>query len=94
MTNISPAELALPIACGALAGLALGLVYFALLRHTVADYLRAASLWRGVALTAVRFAAAAAVFWLLVHWSAAAAFAGLVGFTLARFTLGPDPELD
>lgn len=94
MTHVSAAELAVAIAGGGLAGLGVGLLHFALLRRTVADYVNAAPLWSPLLLTAVRFAAAAAVFWLLVQWSAAAAISGLLGFTLARFALRSDTRLN
>jgi len=87
MTEVAATNLALAIACGALAGFAVGLVYFALLRRTVADYVSAAPLRGPLLLTAVRLAIAALAFWLLVQWSAAAAISGLLGFTLARFGL-------
>ena len=83
----STPSFALAIPTGALTGLALGLVYFALLRRTVAYYVGAAPLSRPLLLTALRLALAATAFWLLVEWSAAAAIAGLIGLTLARFSL-------
>lgn len=86
MEAASP-NLVLAITCGALAGLAVGIVYFALLRRTVADFVNAASIWSPLLLTALRFGLAALAFWLLVQWSAAAAISGLIGFTLARFGL-------
>jgi len=85
MTEVAATKLALAIACGGAAGLVLGLVYFALLRRSVADYTSSAPLWSPLLLTTLRLAAAAVVFWLLVQWSAAAAISGLLGFTLARF---------
>jgi len=94
MTEVAAVRLALAIACGAVSGLAIGLVYFALLRLTVADYVSAAPVRGPLLLTALRLGAAAVVFWLLAQWSAAAAIAGLSGFTLAhlrvRFTTGPN----
>ncbi len=80
-------SLALAITCGSLAGFAVGLVYFALLRRTIGDYVHSAAMWAPLLLTVVRLAAAAVVFWLLVQWSATAAISGLIGFTLAGFGL-------
>jgi hypothetical protein len=87
MTLHAAPSLALAISCGALAGLALGLVYFALLRRAITDYLSGAGLKGPVLLTALRFGIAAVAFWLLVQWSGAAAIAGLLGFTLAQLGL-------
>ena len=86
MTQIASAN-SLAIACGALAGLAVGLVYFALLRRAVAGYVSGADLKGPVLLTALRFGIAAVAFWLLVQWSGAAAISGLLGFTLAQLGL-------
>jgi len=94
MTQIATPSLALAITCGTLAGLVVGLVYFALLRRAVAGYVKGAQLKGPLLLTALRLAAVLIVFFALVQWSAAAAVAGLVGFTLAlltlRFTVGLD----
>jgi hypothetical protein len=87
MTQAAATKLAVAVACGGASGFALGLVYFALLRRSVADYVRVAPLWSPLLLTALRLAAAAVVFWLLVQWSAVAAIAAALGFALARFTL-------
>lgn len=94
MTNISTAELAAALTIGTLAGLAIGLLHFALLRRTVAAYVSAAPLRIPLLQTAARFAAGGAAFWLLVQWNAAAAISGLIGFTLAYFALRPSTELN
>ncbi len=92
MTEAATTNLLLAITCGVLSGLAIGLVYFAVLRRTVTDCVSAAPIWSPLLLTALRLGAAALVFWLLAQWSAAAAISGLLGFTLANlrvpFTAG------
>ncbi len=87
MTEAVAARMALAIVGGALSGFAVGFVYFALLRRTVADYVTAAPLWSPLLWTALRLGAALVVFWLLAQWSAAAAISGLLGFTLAHVKL-------
>jgi hypothetical protein len=86
MSHAAATQMAVTVACGGASGFALGLVYLALLRRAVADYVLARPLWSPLLLTAVRLAAAAVVFWLLVQWSAVAAIAAALGFALARFT--------
>jgi dipeptide/tripeptide permease len=87
MSEIAITKLALAVTCGAAVGFAVGLVYFALLRRSVTDYVRGTSVGRPMLLTVLRVAIAGAAFWLLVQWSAAAGIAGLLGFTLARVRL-------
>jgi hypothetical protein len=86
------ATLVLAVVGGAFAGFVLGFVYLALLRRSVADYTTAAPIWAALVWTALRFGAAFVVFWLLVQWSAAAAIAGLLGFTLAQLRLRTSTE--
>jgi len=92
MTEV--AHLALALICGTLAGLAVGVAYFALLQWSIAGYMGASPLRTPLLLTALRFGLAAAAFWLLVQWSAAAAIGGLLGFTLARFGVRSTMRLD
>jgi len=92
MMEAPTATLVLAIVGGALAGFALGFVHLALLRRSVAGYASATPIWAPPAWTALRFGAALAVFWLLVQWSAAAAIAGLLGFTLAQLSLRSSTE--
>jgi len=87
MSEVAITKLALAVACGAAVGFAVGLVYFALLRRSVADYLSGTSVGRPMLLTVLRVVLAGAAFWLLVQWTAAAGIAGLLGFTLARVRL-------
>jgi hypothetical protein len=87
MSEVAIPNLALTITCSAAVGFAVGLVYFTLLRRSVADYLSGANVPRTMGLTALRAAVAVVAFWLLVQWSAAAGIAGLLGFTLARVRL-------
>jgi N-ATPase, AtpR subunit len=87
MSEVAITSLALTITGGGAVGFGIGLVYFALLRRSVTDYLGGSSVQRPMLLTALRIAIAAAAFWLLVQWSAAAGIAGLIGFTLARVRL-------
>jgi len=84
MMEAATVRLTLVIACGLLAGLTVGLVYFSLLRRAVADYVGAAPVRGPILLTALRLIIAALAFWLLVQWSAAAAISALIGFTMAR----------
>lgn len=72
------------MAGGAVAGLLLGLAYFAHMKRTCGGLLNGASLLLPVAETIVRFAAAIAAFALLMRWGAPAAIGGLAGFTVAR----------
>lgn len=87
MTDAATPGLALAIVCGVLAGFAVGLAYFAMLRRSVAGFVGAGPVWSPLLWTALRLAAAIGAFWLLVQWSAAAAIAGLIGFTLANVAL-------
>ncbi|MEZ5854380.1 MAG: ATP synthase subunit I [Hyphomicrobiaceae bacterium] len=73
------------VAVGSLAGFALGLAYFTLLRRSVE---RLGSDAPGLAATlagsAFRISAVVSLFIALMSWSPVAAVAGLVGFALAR----------
>lgn len=91
MMDAATPGLALTIAGGAGAGFAVGLIYFAMLRRAVAGFVGAQPVWSPILWTALRIALAIGAFWLLVQWSAAAAIAGLVGFTLANVTLRLSP---
>jgi N-ATPase, AtpR subunit len=72
------------MAGGAVAGLLLGLAYFAHMKRTCGLMLNGASPLMPVAETIVRFAGAIAAFALLMGWGAPAAIGGLAGFTVAR----------
>jgi F1F0 ATPase subunit 2 len=68
----------------AVAGLALGLVYFASLRRSVTMFVGGKS-WLGpVALTLGRMGAAVALLYLAAKLGAASLFAALIGFLMAR----------
>ena len=70
------------VAVFALAGLVLGLAHFAVLRWTLAAYLRGA---RGaIPLYAARLAGSALVLFVLVRIGGALVLATLVGFVVAR----------
>ncbi len=71
-------------ATGATAGLLLGVVYFMHIRSMAERYVGGAPPWRAAAGTLARICCAGVTFFLLARWSAAAAIAGLVGFTVAR----------
>lgn len=66
------------------AGLALGVVYFLVLRWTVRLHVGGGSARVLIALYAGRMAAAVAVFWLLAQHGAPALLLGLLGFLVAR----------
>lgn len=73
------------VAVGTLAGFALGLAYFTLLRRSV-ERLGSNAPGLGVTLTgsAFRISAVVGLFMALMSWSPVAAVAGLVGFAVAR----------
>lgn len=93
MTQAALETLALDLGCGAVLGAVLGFIYFSLLRRTVVAYASAGRLHGPLLLTAARLALAAAAFWLLVQWSAAAVISALAGFTMARLWVR-SPEMD
>jgi F1F0 ATPase subunit 2 len=66
------------------AGLALGAVYFLMLRWTVRLHVEGGSALAITALYGGRLAAALAVFWLLAQHGALALLLGLLGFLVAR----------
>ncbi len=78
------ANLALAFTGGTLSGTAIGFLYFALLRRTVAFFASGARVRVPLLLTVLRFCAAIGVFWLLAQWGAAAAIGGVVGFSAVQ----------
>jgi len=84
MTVQSMASIGLVASTATLAGVAVGLCYFAALRRAVASYLSRAG-WRApLALTLGRMLGAAAMFALAARFGALALLASFVGFLLAR----------
>jgi N-ATPase, AtpR subunit len=72
------------VTVGTVAGLLLGVAYFAHLRRTASLYVHGAAPMRAVAETLARVAGALLLFFLLARCSAAAAIGGLVGFSIGR----------
>lgn len=71
-------------------GLAAGLAYFRALNANVRLYVEGGGTWRAALVHGLRFAAAAALFWLAAQWGAGALLAALGGFLGGRFlTLRP-----
>ncbi len=80
MNPISPTDAALGLA----AGLALGALYFALLRWTVRLHVAQASAMGIMALYFVRVALALWAFWAIAQRGAIPLLAALLGFLIAR----------
>lgn len=73
-----------PFAAFGAAGAALGAVYFLLLHRMVRCVAAGGPVLNSVALSLLRYALAAAVFWWIVQMGAAALIASLAGFSLVR----------
>jgi len=84
MTGQSLASIGLVASTATLAGVALGLCYFAALRRAVAAHLARAGWHTPLALTLGRMLGATAMFALAARFGAVALLASFVGFLLAR----------
>ncbi|MEZ5931059.1 MAG: ATP synthase subunit I [Alphaproteobacteria bacterium] len=83
MSDIGAITVALPLA----AGIALGLLYFALMLKTVRLHASQDNAEWLIPLHLLRFAIAVPAFWLAAQWGALALLLTLAGFILARYAV-------
>lgn len=77
---------------GAVAGFAIGVVYFLALMRTVRACTHGGSVGSALVFTIFRIALALAAFWLIAQWGATALGSAAIGFACARFAPGRPEE--